>query len=41
MIADHILALIASCAIKKGYNNQSITWNGNGYSISTLYKHGG
>ena len=40
MLSDNILALIASCAIKKGYSNQSITWNGNGYSISTLYKHG-
>ena len=40
MLADNVLALIASCAIKKGYNNQSITWNGNGYSITTIEQSG-
>ena len=40
MLADNVLALIASCAIKKGYNNQSITWNGNGYAITTIEQSG-
>ena len=40
MLSDNILALIASCAIKQGYNNNNLTWNGNGYSITTIAKSG-
>merc|ERR1711988_1410560 len=39
MLSNNILALIASCAIKQGYNN-NLTWNGNGYSITTIAKSG-
>ena len=39
MLSDDVLALMASSAIKQGYNNNNLMWNGNGYSISTLYMY--
>lgn len=39
MLEDKVLALIASCAIKKCYSNKDIIWNGNGYSITTIEQY--
>jgi len=40
MLSNNILAYIGSCAIKKGYNGNSLNFEGNGYKISTPYKYG-
>ena len=40
MLPDKILSLIAASAIKKGYNNNTLNYNNNGYHIQTVFKHG-
>lgn len=40
MLPDKILALIASSVIKRGYNNNNLNYNSNGYYIETIFKQG-
>lgn len=40
MLSDNILALIASSVIKKGYNGNSLSWSGQGFTVTTIHKYG-